>query len=329
MPKDFQHLPKKANMQRVLKIIKAMHIYKLVGFFFLITSSYAQILKSAFGSIRFFEKIPGASLETAIAVWLPPGYTSAKKYPVLYMHDGQMLFDAAITWNAQEWKVDETIANLIEEDSLNAMLVVGIYNRGEKRFSDYFPQKPYETLSTEEQQNITLALNEAGRINGPFRVASDAYLSFIVDELKPFVDAHFATRSDRNSTFLAGSSMGGLISLYALCRFPEVFGGIACFSTHWTGIHRNSNNPFPASMLEYVNKHLVKGEKSRRIYLDTGTETLDSLYLNHHREATELIKTKGYTASNFNTNIAIGADHSEKAWSKRFPEAVRFLMHRE
>ena len=126
MPKDFQHLPKKANMQRVLKIIKAMHIYKLVGFFFLITSSYAQIPKTAFGSIQFFEKIPGASLETAIAVWLPPGYTSAKKYPVLYMHDGQMLFDAAITWNAQEWKVDVVVAAFSATVPLEPEVMVGV-----------------------------------------------------------------------------------------------------------------------------------------------------------------------------------------------------------
>jgi predicted alpha/beta superfamily hydrolase len=304
--------------------------YKFLCFFLLlITAADAQKPNVSAGSIHYFDKVPGSASPLPFAVWLPPAYNPSQHYRVLYMQDGQMLFDAASTWNGQEWKVDETLSELINANLHLEAIVVGIWNSGENRFRDYFPQKVFESLSPENQDSISSALNKVGRIKGIFQPASDTYLSFVVKELKPFIDRNFSTNTGSESTFMAGSSMGGLISLYALCEYPEVFGGIACFSTHWTGIHRNVQNPFPQAMMEYLSKNLPPASKNHRIYLDTGTETLDSLYARHHEAACSILSTKGYSETHFMHHVALGENHSEKAWSKRFPDAVRFLLSRE
>ncbi len=290
---------------------------------------FAQIPAVAHGIIRHYDSLPEAGMKTAFTIWLPENYTTEKRYPVIYMHDGQMLFDANQTWNKQEWNADESMAKLIEQDSRNAAIIVGVWNRGANRYTDYFPQAPFEKLTKENRAIILQALIDANRVKGEFHPASDAYLSFIVKELKPFVDANFSTLRECESTFMAGSSMGGLISLYALCKYPDVFGGVACFSTHWTGIHRNANNPFPKAITEYLSEHLPLSSKKHRIYLDTGTETLDSLYQKHHETTCLIVQKMGYTNDTFRNRVENGADHSELAWGKRFPSAIRFLLQTE
>ena len=187
-----------------------------------------------------------------IDVWLPDDYSADKKYAVLYMHDGQMLFDSTRSWNKQEWGVDETMGQLLEEDKIREAIVVGIWNT-EFRHSEYFPQKPFESLP-EAFQDSLLSDYKRNETSSLFKmeVVSDKYLAFIVKELKPFIDEKYATYSDRANTFIAGSSMGGLISLYALCEYPEVFAGAGCLSTHWIGIFDTLNNPIPKLFSQYV-----------------------------------------------------------------------------
>jgi len=288
-----------------------------------------QLQKYTSGKLFFSDSLPDSPKNFKTTIWLPSGYTESKQYPVLYMHDGQMLFDGSTTWNKQEWMVDEAMTDQIRTDSTFSAIVVGIWNSGENRFQDYFPQKVFESLSPEEQDSISIALHKIGRAKETFRPASDAYLAFVVDTLKPFIDRNFSTLTGRKSTFMAGSSMGGLISLYALCEYPDVFGGIACFSTHWTGIHRNDNNPFPKAIRQYIKQKLPDAAQGHHIYLDTGTETLDSLYKNHHEAACSLIEAKGFTKTNFQHSVKTGENHSEIAWSKRFPNAIRFLFRRD
>lgn len=170
-----------------------------------------------------------------VDVWLPAGYQTSKKYAVLYMHDGQMLFDSTTTWNKQEWGIDETLAQLMNE-KIRDCIVVGIWNSGKNRHIDYFPQKPFESIDPEEQDSLYSAKRGNGISVFSGKVQSDAYLRFLVTELKPFIDISYATKKDRENSFIAGSSMGGLISMYALCEYPEVFGGAACLSAHWPGI---------------------------------------------------------------------------------------------
>ncbi|MEM9528608.1 MAG: alpha/beta hydrolase-fold protein, partial [Bacteroidota bacterium] len=163
-----------------------------------------------------------------VDVWLPNNYSADEAYAVLYMHDGQMLYDSTRSWNGQEWGVDETMGKLLKEGAIRNTIVVGIWNT-EFRHSEYFPQKPFESLPKSFQDSL---LNDVkrGQEHALFKteVCSDNYLKFIVEELKPFIDKKYATLPDVQNTFIAGSSMGGLISMYALCEYPEVFFGAGC-----------------------------------------------------------------------------------------------------
>lgn len=170
-----------------------------------------------------------------IAVWLPQNYNASIKYKVVYMHDAQSLFDTAVSWNHQTWEVAETMQHLIDNKKIKHTIVVGIYNASWKRRSEFLPQKAFYTLSKTMQDSVTHLKDKNNQLVFLGDLSADNYLKFIVNELKPFVDSSFSTHTEAAHTFIAGSSMGGLISLYALCEYPEVFGGAACLSTHWTG----------------------------------------------------------------------------------------------
>ena len=259
-----------------------------------------------------------------IDVWLPENYSPGKKYAVLYMHDGQMLFDATTTWNKQEWGVDETMSRLLKEDKIREAIVVGIWNSGSNRPSDYFPQKPFESLPEAFRDSLLQATNKEDAFF-PVPVQSDSYLRFIVEELKPYIDSKYATKTDRDNTFIAGSSMGGLISLYAICEYPEVFGGAACLSTHWTGTFTDKNNPIPNAFMQYLERNLPQ-PSTHKLYFDYGTETLDALYEPYQLQADAIMRRKGYTSQNWKTVKFTGADHSEKAWQKRLHIPLTFLL---
>lgn len=287
---------------------------------------YSQIPNVTSGRIEHFEKFKSSFVDARnIAVWLPDNYSEKEKYAVLYMHDGQMLFDAEITWNKQSWEVDATAGKLIEEGKIKKFIVVGISNNGLKRHPEYFPQKVYKKLTDEEKNFVSNELLSRGKINEPFSPISDHYLKFIVTELKPFIDSHFSTLTDKDHTYIAGSSMGGLISLYAICEYPEVFGAAACLSTHWTGIYQIENNPIPEMIFNYLKKKLPN-PKNHKIYFDYGDKTLDSLYPTLQQRVDLIMKAKGFTESNWMTQFFSGKDHSEASWRERLNIPLLFLL---
>lgn len=260
-----------------------------------------------------------------IDIWLPEGYSSQKKYAVLYMHDGQMLFDSTTTWNKQDWQADEVATKLMSAHKTKDFIIVGIWNGGATRHPDYFPQKPYESLSPNQKVFVTNELKKIGRTEENFQPVSDNYLRFLVKELKPYIDQHFSVKKDRANTFIAGSSMGGLISMYAICEYPEIFGGAACLSTHWIGIFSDTNNPIPEAFLKYMDSHLPQPQ-THKIYFDFGTTTLDAFYPKHQAKVDELMRKKGFTSNNWETLQFEGEDHSEKAWAKRLHLPFEFLL---
>ncbi|MFN9999067.1 MAG: alpha/beta hydrolase, partial [bacterium] len=188
-------------------------------------SAAAQLPVPASGKIIHHENFASQYVDSRnVDVWLPENYSPSKKYAVLYMQDGQMLFDSTLTWNKQEWCVDETISSLQQENKIKDCIVVGIWNTGAGRHSEYFPQKPFESLPKNLQDSVYNAYRSGGRsIFGGKPIISDRYLLFLTQELKPFIDKTYSTKKDRNNTFLAGSSMGALISLYTLCEYPQLF----------------------------------------------------------------------------------------------------------
>lgn len=252
-----------------------------------------------------------------IDIWMPKDVSKEKRYSVLYMHDGQMLFDSTNTWNKQEWKVDEVMTKLIKENKINDCIVVGIWNDGTYRHADYYPEKSLEFLPDTLKDRI-INNDLKGKPN------ADNYLKFMVEELKPYIDSIFPTLTGTNHTFIAGSSMGGLISMYAFCEYPNVFGGAACISTHWPGSFYNQPL-IPESFLNYLSKSLpYSGD--RKIYFDYGTETIDKYYEPWQLKVDKIMNEKGYTKTTWITNVFPGADHSEKSWSARLEFPILFLM---
>jgi predicted alpha/beta superfamily hydrolase len=283
--------------------------------------------KVASGKLELMESFKSKYVTARnIDVWLPEGYSSSKKYSVLYMHDGQMLFDAETTWNKQAWDVDDVVSKLMKEGKIQDVIVVGMASDGNTRHIDYFPQKPFESLTQNQQDSIYKANRSNGQSvfnNG--KINSDNYLKFIVKELKPIIDEKYSVYTDVKHTFIAGSSMGGLISMYAICEYPNVFGGAACLSTHWPGIFSVENNPIPNAFFMYLKTHLPN-PKNHKIYFDYGTTTLDAMYEPFQLKVDDIMKGKGFTSKNWITQKFEGADHSEKSWNKRLNIPIEFLL---
>lgn len=300
-------------------------MYRTCIFVLLLAGARASAQTPACSSGRI-ERIPDFQSKYVaprhIDVWLPDGFVSGKGYGVLYMHDGQMLFDSAITWNRQSWEMDETGANL--QNRKHKFIIVGIWNSGSGRHADYFPQKPFEAMSRTEKDSLTAQLQRAGRTNEVFHPVSDLYLKFITEELKPEIEKKYGVRSDRKHTWIAGSSMGGLISLYAICEYPDVFGGAACLSTHWPGTFSLENNPFPEAYRNYLRRKLPD-PGSHRICFDLGDQTLDAMYPPLQRQVDEVMRQAGYK-NNWITMYLPGEDHSERSWKKRMPAVMNFLL---
>lgn len=260
-----------------------------------------------------------------IDIWLPEGYAESTQYPVLYMHDGQVLYDPEQSWNKQAWNIDDAATKLYQLAGIKKTIVVGIWNGGTTRHPDYFPQKPFESLTRTEKDTVTAQLQRAGRTNLVFTPQSDNYLKFIVQELKPYIDQHYSVYTNRENTFIAGSSMGGLISMYAICEYPNIFGGAACLSTHWPGTFTLDNNPLPRSFIRYLGKKIPRPQQ-HKIYFDCGDQTLDALYPAIQMQVDSVMRAKGYTADNWVTKYFPGEEHSEKSWSKRLDIPLTFLL---
>ena len=289
-------------------------------------SLWGQIPVVSSGKIERIEQFSSRYVDARqVDIWLPDGYSRQQKYAVLYMHDGQMLFDSSLTWNKQAWEVDETAASLMATGQTRKFIVVGIWNNGAKRHAEYFPQQPFEQLTQTERDSISSILRERGRTTGDFQPISDRYLRFLVKELKPYIDRHYSTKKDRANTFIAGSSMGGLISMYAMVQYPKVFGGAACISTHWPGTFSVKNNPIPGAFERYLKEKLPKPGKNK-FYFDYGTATLDALYPDLQVKIDAVLKEKGYTPAHWTTQRFEGADHSEKSWRTRLHIPLLFLL---
>ncbi|NNE98186.1 MAG: esterase [Pyrinomonadaceae bacterium] len=286
------------------------------------TALFAQMPAVSSGTVKRISNFPSRFVDARnIDVWMPDDYPGKKKYAVLYMHDGQMLFDAKTTWNKQEWGVDETFGKLFKKGEIRDTIVVGIWNNGKYRHSEYYPQKTLNALPDNTREFII----KRSLQNRP---QSDNYLKFLVEELKPYIDREFPTESGVENTFIAGSSMGGLISIYAICEYPDVFGGAAGISTHLPmvlGDKVPDPNAVPASFRSYLAKHLPEAN-SRKIYFDYGDQTLDALYPPLQRMVDKIMKAKGWTDKAWKTKFFAGDDHSERSWSNRFHVPVKYLL---
>jgi predicted alpha/beta superfamily hydrolase len=246
-----------------------------------------------------------------ILVWLPPGYRESDKHcPVVYMHDGQNLFDER-TSNAGEWRVDETLTELNQEGM--RAIVVGIPNIGERRFFEY---NPYNSMLEDDH-----------------RGQGKEYLSFIIHTVKPLIDSDFRTLPGPESTGIAGSSMGGLISLYAILVHPEVFGLCGALSTaFWFGnfgLHETISTKSPGQGRIYLDVGGKEGETFGELPEPWRSKVKDpdQAYVSGVQALRDLLLENGYQeGQSFLYVEEPDEKHQEDAWARRFPGALRFLL---
>ncbi len=292
-----------------------------------INGSSQNLPKVSSGTLKRIENFHSDFVERRnIDVWLPEGYDGVKRYSVLYMHDGQMLYDSTTTWNKKSWNADVVLAKLQKEGRIKDVILVGIWSSVKYRHRDYFPQKPFESMTKEEQDFVTIQLQGIAKTKESFQPISDNYLKFLVTELKPFIDNNFNVFKDKSHTFVAGSSMGGLISIYAICEYPDVFGGAACMSTHWPGIFSMESNPIPDTFVNYLKKYLPDPQ-THKIYFDYGDQTLDAMYPPLQKKVDEVMKAKGFMPKNWMTRYFPGKDHSENSWGQRLNIPLGFMLN--
>ena len=253
-----------------------------------------------------------------VVVWLPEGYQTGDTCDVLYMHDGNMLFDATTTWNRQEWRVDEVMDSLMRSGQIRPCIVVGIYNTDD-RIAEYLPAKTWRYVAEADRKNVDLK-----------RLTADAYLQFIVEELKPFIDERYRPLTSREHTFMMGSSMGGLISLYALCEYPQVFGGVACLSSHLSMAHVSrslDSESWATGFRNYVAQHLPETNGSL-IYMDHGTKAFDKGYGKYQVLLDSVFIDNGWDGQHYKSLVFEGQGHNEATWSQRLDQPVLFLLRK-
>ena len=252
-----------------------------------------------------------------LRVWTPEDYDPEKRYDVLYMHDGQMLYDATTAWNHQEWGVDEAMDSLVRLGYIRPTIVVGIDNNSSNRIGEYCPD------------DIAGLLPEGQPVYADFEAKGNDYLRFVVEEVKPFIDSVYATDAAREHTWVMGSSCGGLISSYALCKYPEVFAGAICMSTHCTLAYPRPESPDSAVMAayrEYLRSHLEPN--SCLIYMDQGDQTLDAFYGEAQGAINTMLRAEGWDEAHFQYRFFPGHAHCEDDWQARLDIPLQFLLGR-
>jgi predicted alpha/beta superfamily hydrolase len=298
---------------------------KIIFFIFLcLVKSSAQEVKVSTGSLKFYENFKSEFVDARnVGVWLPNNYSSNDKYPVLYLHDGAMLFDASTTWNKKSWEVDETFQKLIDDNKIEKCIIVGIWNNGDFRHSEYFPEKMIESIPESTRKKVV-----EEQLRG--KPQGDNYLKFIVSELKPFVDKTFSTKADKPNTYIGGASMGGLISLYAMCEYPEVFGNAICMSTHLPMTRSEKlaavvESDLASKFRDYLVTNLPNAE-SHKLYMDFGDQTIDAYYKFFQDKVDAVLIQKGYSDKNWTTKFFSGDDHSETSWARRLNIPLLFML---
>lgn len=250
------------------------------------------------GDIRTHERFHSRYLEhdRTVVVYLPPGYddASATRYPVLYLHDGQNVFDRA-TSIGEEWRVDETAQALITAGEIEPIIVVGIYNTGEHRIDEYAP---------------TLREDKGG--GG----LADDYGRMLLMELKPFIDATYKTLPGAGNTAIGGSSLGGLLTMHLGVRHPTAFGKLAVLSPSiwWDDrVIVREVEQLPTKLPE-------------RIWLDAGTNE-GSEVIEDTRRLRDALIAKGWTEGDDLMYMeAEGAEHNEASWAARIATVLKYLF---
>jgi predicted alpha/beta superfamily hydrolase len=239
-----------------------------------------------------------------LRVWLPPGYDEAQNadrhYPVLYLNDGQNLFESSTSFGGVEWGADETADRMIREGTIAPIIIVGIDNTGKDRLREYMPHR-------------TMHL-------GLMRVKGKNYPDFLIKEVMPFVESTYRVATNPENTGIGGSSLGALIALYTAIARPAVFGRLLLESPS----------------LWAANRQVIKDSRavriwSEKIFLAVGTAEAGSpeksrTVVDDVKELAAIMRRAVLTEQRLRVVITDGAGHTEAAWGQRFPDALQFLF---
>jgi predicted alpha/beta superfamily hydrolase len=261
--------------------------------------------QSATGDLRLHEFHSRIFRNTRfLRVWLPPGYDDPENaglhYPVLYLNDGQNLFEAATSFTGIEWQVDETGDRLIREGVVPPMIIVGVDNAGRARIREYMPHRSLHPMM--------------------MRAHGTRYPAFLFKEVFPFMARNYRVATGPENTGLGGSSLGALISLYTAAVRPGVIGRLLLESPSlWAS-----------------NRQLIRQSRGvkrwrERVFLATGTaeagrQDKDQSMVDDVRELAAILRRAGLDDTRLRLVIDDGASHHETAWARRFPEALAFLF---
>jgi predicted alpha/beta superfamily hydrolase len=270
------------------------------------TTTQSEFLRAtgATGDLRI-HKLPTRIFRNTrfLRIWLPPGYDDAanrsRNYPVLYLNDGQNLFESSTAFGGVEWQVDETADRLIREGAISPMIIVGIDNMGKDRIREYTPYRSVNPMM--------------------LRVQGRRYPDFLIQEVMPFVQKYYRITTDPESAGLGGSSLGALIALYTVIVRPGAFGKLLLESPSlWVSA-----------------RQLIKDSRKvrnwpERIFLGVGTSEASNAersqtVVDDVRELAAILRRAVLSEKRLKVVIQEGATHSEGAWAERFPEALRFL----
>lgn len=239
-----------------------------------------------------------------LRVWLPSGYddpaNANRRYPVLYLNDGQNLFEAAISFTGVEWQVDETSDRLIREGVIPPLMIVGIDNSGEDRLREYMPYRSVQPMR--------------------LRVQGSRYPDFLINEVMLFIGRSYRVATGAENTGLGGSSLGALIALYTAAMRPNIIGRLLLESPSlW------------ASNRQIIRRSRKITSWPERVFLATGTAEAgrpdqDQSMVDDVRELAAILRRAGADETRLRFLIDDGAAHHEAAWAKRFPEALAFLF---
>jgi len=262
-------------------------------------------VEAAAGDLRLHEFSSRTFRNTRfLRVWLPPSYedpeNSGRRYPVLYLNDGQNLFESSTSFTGVEWQVDETASRLIHEGIVPPMIIVGIDNAGKDRFREYMPHRSLNPMM--------------------LRVQGQRYPAFLIKDVMPFIARNYRVAVGPESTGLGGSSLGALISLYTAAARPGVIGHLLLESPSlWAS-----------------NRQMIKESRGitrwpERIFLATGTaeaghKDRDQSMVDDVRELAAIFRRTGLDETHLRLAVDEGATHHESAWARRFPEALAFLF---
>ena len=256
------------------------------------------------GRLRLHPRFPSRFLSTRrdLIVYLPPDYeTSGRRYPVLYLQDGQNLFDPATAFGGQDWRADQTADDLIARGAIEPVILVGIYNTGVKRMSEYTPTR-------------CARRRKGGK--------ADRYAEMLAREVKPFIDHEYRTRKGASSSGVGGSSLGALASLVAGLKYPRVFGRLAIMSPSvwWDG----------RAIVRLVAAYDPKVRP--RIWLDAGTAEggASEQIVRDLRLLRDAFLEQGWRpGADLSYEEVWGAHHNEQAWGDRFGRVLEYLFPRE